>query len=324
MAQNMKKWLIIAAVLIFVGGMIFVGAMAMVKWDFKKLSTAKYQTNTHEIQEEFRNISLITDTADVDFLPAEDGICKVICYEQTNVKHIVTVADDTLKIQLTDERKWYEYIGVNFGTPKLTVYLPESEYGAVTVETSTGDVRMPKDFLLESLTVTASTADIYTSASATGAVKLTASTGKIHAENMMAQSLDISVSTGKVTASGVACEEDIALRVSTGDAKLTDIVCKSVISTGNTGDITLENVIAADRFTLERSTGKVRFERSDASEIDVTTSTGDVTGSLLSDFIYIVDTKTGKIVVPKTISGGRCEITTDTGDIILTVYKVEE
>lgn len=324
MAKKTKKWLIVAALLVIAGILIFVGAMTMVKWDFKKLSTAKYETNTHEIQEKFRNISLITDTADINFVPAGDGVCKVICYEKNNKKHIVSVADDTLKIQLVDNRKWYEHIGVNFDAPKLTVYLPESEYGAVTVETSTGDVRLPKDFQLESLTVCASTADIHTSASATGAVKLEATTGKITVENMMAQSLDMTVSTGKVTVYGVACEGDITLKVSTGDAKLTDVVCKSVISTGSTGDITLENVIAADRFTLERSTGKVRFDRSDASEIDVTTSTGDVTGSLLSDFIYIVDNKTGEIVVPKTVSGGRCEITTDTGDIILTVYKVEE
>ena len=324
MAKKTKMWLIVAAVLVVVGGLIIVGAMTTVEWDIRQLSTAKFETNTYEIQEEFQNISLVADTADIQFVPAEDGVSKVICYERTNEKHAVSVEDGTLKIHHVDERKWYEYIGINFGTPKLTVYLSKSEYGAVTVETDTGDVQMPKDFLLESLQIKTSTGDIHNYASANCAVQLRASTGKIVAENMMAQFLDISVSTGNVTVTGVGCEGDISLEVSTGKATLKDVVCKSVISSGSTGDITLENVIAADRFSLERSTGKVRFERSDASEIDVTTSTGDVTGSLLSEFIYIVDNNTGKVVVPKTTTGGKCEIITDTGDVILTIYKVEE
>ena len=324
MRKKTKIWLIVAAVFVVVGCIIFVGAMNMVKWDIKKLSTTKMETNTYELNEKFHNISLIADTADIDFVPSEDGVCKVVCYEENNAKHNVSVQEDTLQIHIEINKKWYEYIGFNFGMPKLTVYLPYSELGAVSVKTDTGDVQIPKDFQVKSLDVTTSTGDIRNYASAAGEVKLSASTGAISVENMMAQSLDISVSTGNVTVSGVGCEGDISLKVSTGKATLKDVVCKSVISGGSTGDITLENVIAADRFSLERSTGKVRFDRSDASEIDVTTSTGDVTGTLLTDKIYIVDNNTGKIIVPKTTVGGKCEITTDTGDVILTIYKVEE
>ena len=47
----------------------------------------------------------------------------------------------------------------------------------------------------------------------------------------------------------------------------------------------------------------------------VETDTGDVTGSLLSDKVFITKSDTGSIDVPKTVTGGKCEITTDTGDI---------
>ena len=47
----------------------------------------------------------------------------------------------------------------------------------------------------------------------------------------------------------------------------------------------------------------------------VNTSTGDVNGTLLSEKIFITDTSTGRVSVPKTTSGGKCEITTSTGDI---------
>ena len=108
---------------------------------------------------------------------------------------------------------------------------------------------------------------------------------------------------------------DITVGVSTGKAYLTDIACKNVISSGSTGDIFLDNVIAANKFYIERSTGDVRFENSDATEIFVETGTGYVTGTLLTDKVFIIQTDTGSVDVPKTITGGRCEITTDTGDI---------
>ena len=53
--------------------------------------------------------------------------------------------------------------------------------------------------------------------------------------------------------------------------------------------------------------------------LGVSTDTGDVTGSLLSAKVFVVTTDTGTVQVPKSTAGGRCEISTDTGDIRITV-----
>ena len=74
-------------------------------------------------------------------------------------------------------------------------------------------------------------------------------------------------------------------------------------------------VIAENKFSIERSTGNVKFDGSDAAEIFVKTDTGDVTGSLLTDKVFIAQTDTGDVDVPKTVTGGRCEIMSDTGNI---------
>lgn len=79
--------------------------------------------------------------------------------------------------------------------------------------------------------------------------------------------------------------------------------------------MTLKNVIAAETFSIERSTGKVRFDGCDAAEILVKTGTGDVKGTLLSEKIFIARSNTGRVDVPQTVTGGRCEIITSTGDI---------
>lgn len=111
----------------------------------------------------------------------------------------------------------------------------------------------------------------------------------------------------------------MSVNVSTGRAYLTDVTCKSVTSRGSTGDLFLNAVVAADTITVRRSTGDIRFEGVDAAEIFADTDTGDVTGTLLTDKVFMVQTDTGRINVPKTTTGGRCEITTDTGDITLSI-----
>jgi DUF4097 and DUF4098 domain-containing protein YvlB len=121
--------------------------------------------------------------------------------------------------------------------------------------------------------------------------------------------------------SSVTCEGDITVGVSTGKAYLTDVTCKNLTSTGSTGDVSLRNVISKEKISVERSTGDVTLDRSDAADLFITTSTGDVEGSLLTDKVFITKTDTGCINVPNSITGGRCEITTETGDIKISISE---
>lgn len=315
MSRKLKIWLIAAASLMVVGGIIFAGVMTMFKWDFTKLSTRSYVTNSHTVTEDFTSISVNTNTAEVVLVPSDGDTCTVTCYEYKKELHSVNVVDGTLKIELQDTRKWYDYIGINFGAPKITVQLPKGEYGALTVKTQTGSTTVPQDFGFESIKVTQSTGYIKCYASATGAVSLKTTTGYIRVKGITAGSLDISVSTGEVKVRSAAVEGDITLKTSTGDAELTDVTCKNMMSSGSTGDLSLENVVLSGTFTDKRSTGDVELDDFDAAELFITTGTGDVEGSLLSEKVFIVQTDTGDIDVPKTVTGGRCEITTDTGDI---------
>lgn len=315
MRKTTKVWLIIAGFLVVVGCIIFGGVMSMLKWDFTKLSTVKYETNTYEINEVFNEISMNTDTADIIFALSDDGKCRVECYEQENAKHSVSVEDDVLVVKINNRKSWYDYIGLCFSSPKITIYLPKTEYNALSIDGSTGNVEIPKYYSFENVDISLSTGDVDFCAATSGSIKIKTSTGNICVENISTGLLDLSVSTGKVTVSGVTCEGNITVDVSTGKANLTDIACKNVISSGSTGNITLSNVIATEKFSIKRSTGNVKFNSCDAAEIYVKTSTGDVTGSLLSDKVFITDTDTGSVDVPKTATGDRCEINTDTGDI---------
>lgn len=319
MRSRKKGWLITAAVLTLVGCIIMIGAMTMLNWNFSKLATSKYETNRHVPDGSVRSISVHTDVSDIRFLPAEDGKCAVECIEQSKQRHTVELADGTLTVKRHDMRKWYEYIGISVGSPKITVYLPAGEYGTLTVRGSTGNVEISPDFTFEGMDISQSTGAIKNHASVMGLMKLKTTTGSITLEDVTAGAVELSVTTGRVSASRVSCTGDVQIGVSTGKTMLSDVTCRNFTSNGSTGSITLCRVIASARLAVERSTGDVDFDASDAAEIFVKTDTGDVEGSLRSEKVFVARTDTGKICVPNSTTGGRCEITTDTGDIRITV-----
>lgn len=288
------KWLIAAGILVLLGSLIFAGGMTMLGWDFTKLSTQKLETNEYSVTQDYKNIKIVTDTARVEFLRAEET--KVTCLEEENGKHEVSVRDDTLVIELHNTKKWYDYIGICFGTPKITVALPEGAYGSLAVETSTGNVTLSEKSSFET-------------------VQICLSTGSIDLRQIDTGDLSLSVSTGRITLTDGVCRGDVRVDVTTGEAVLTDLTCRNFSSAGNTGDLTLEHVVAEEALRIERSTGDITLQNSDAGEIFIRTDTGDVKGSLLTDKVFFTRTDTGSIRVPKSLKGGACEIETDTGDI---------
>ncbi len=316
--MNKKSFLIVAS-LILSGCILFVGVMTLLGWDFTKLSTDRFVTNSYEFGEPFTHVRVVTDTADVAVLPAEDRITAVDCYELAKAKHKVTVKDNTLTVEIEDTRNWYERIGIHFKTPTVRVYLPTGVYSGLTIEGSTGDVEIASDFRFTNMQVSLSTGNVTNRASATETMDICASTGNICAEKVTAAEMNLTVTTGKVSLSSVDCSGTLSVMVSTGKATLNAVRCKNLTTDGDTGTLSLVDVIATETFKIKRSTGDVHLDGCDASAMEIITDTGDVSGNLLSDKIFITHTDTGRVNVPKSDTGGTCEITTDTGNISISI-----
>ncbi len=320
MKKATKICLIIAAALVLAGASVFLTVMSLAHWDFNMFSTVKYETNEHIIDKEFTDILIETYTSDIMFVPSADGEYRVVSFEATNTKHSVEVKDGVLEIKLQDARKWYDHISIfSYKNPTITVYIPAGEYGKLKIKSSTGDIDLHSQFKFESADISVSTADIGYYASTNGKISIKGTTGDITIGDITASEVDLKVSTGKISISNLTCPGDVKVVVSTGKSVITNVSCKSFISEGDTGDVILTGVLAADKFDIERSTGDVTFEDCDAGEIYIETSTGDVKGSFLTDKVVFANTDTGKIEVPQSTVGGRCEITTDTGDIEITI-----
>ena len=320
MNKKVSFGIVLGALLVIFGLIGFVFLMDSLDWNFISLSTSQYETFSYEIEEDFDGILMDVDTADISFVPSEDGKCKVECHEDPNDKHRVFVENKMLQIVENTDIK-INVTWLNFDKEKITVYLPEVEYSSLSIDASTGNINIPMGFTFGSIDIEVSTGDVSLSASAIGAIDIEADTGDINIDKVSAGNVQLETTSGRITASHLVCGGTLSIDVDTGKAKISNASCNSLISEGDTGDIYLEDVVAPGKIDIKRDTGDVEFSRIDAAEIYINTDTGDIKGSLLSGKNFTAKSNTGKIVIPDDSEGGKCRLTTNTGDIKVTVEK---
>lgn len=304
--------IIIGSVLLVAGGTIFAIGLA-------GSAKNKSVTNTYELKEDFNNINVDLQVADLEFKVATDGNEKVVCEETTIYYHTVNVADNTLSIKGINNKKWYNFFDLGINKIKVTVYMNAGEYSELTVKSSTGDVNVPHDYSFNNMKVEVSTGNVKINSDVKEALNVKSSTGDFDISEMSTKSLTAKASTGYVNLNKVAVEENIEINTSTGKIHLTDTTAKNLKAKASTGNVTLTNSVMKENINITASTGNVKFEDSDADTLNIKTDTGDVKGTLLTSKIFYVKTDTGKVNVPKSTTGGICEIETDTGDVSIQI-----
>ena len=296
MKKAVKIWLITAAVLVVVGIGLMTAALAAVNFDITKLGTVPYENNTYKVTGKFDQISIEDSTTDIEFALSDNKQCSVVCNEPEHLTHTASVQNGVLTITAVDERQWYEYISLTFESPKMTVYLPEKEYAALTVSSHTGNITLSKDFTFSSIDIRCDTGNVECYSSVKETVGIELATGNIFLENTAPEKIALSTSTGNVKLDSVNAKRDIDIKTNTGNIRLTDTLAKGSLH-------------------LETDTGNVTFDGCDAASLDVKTDTGNIKGTLLSAKRFSAHSDTGRINVPNTYSGGECDLKTDTGNI---------
>lgn len=288
---------------------------------------------------DFTSISVDTITADVEFLYAEDGVCRVEANDRKGIVYTAEAKDGILTVRAEDTRQWYDRIGIMAGSHAyLRVYLPAKAYESLTVDVTTGDVTVGRDFSFSgNVTLSVTTGDVSLSASVQGSTTLSATTGDIRVEgthkvlsasvttgrvtvqSSAVESLSIKSGSGSVTIQDLTAEGAVRVETTTGSQSLLRVTCGELDLHAGTGDVTLTDTVAAGQLRAKTTTGDVTFVRSDAATLFVETNTGDVVGSLLTTKIFAPDTTSGSIDVPKSTEGGLCEIKTTSGSICVTI-----
>ena len=316
-----RRWIIIALALIGAGLITAFAAMAALGFDFTRLNDETAESNSYLIDEQFGNISIKGDISDINIVKSYDGVCRIDVESSSRYKFTYSVEGKALNIEHTDDRRWYEYIGVfDFGEDfSVTLCLPEYAYSNLHIETSTGDVTTDPELCFDSASIEATTADISFSSSVKGAFECETSTGDINIQNTSVGSLDLKASAGHINLSSVRCEGVSRVSAETGDCVISSFTSKEMYLNVDTSYMEFNDMLIEGLLKLTSDTGNIMFNSCDAGTINIETSTGDVEGILLSSKIFYTDTSTGKVNVPHTTEGGVCEIRTSTGDIVLSI-----
>lgn len=355
------KAIIVAVVLIFAGAVLAGCSLWGMDgaWDMLT-GSGKLVTSQETITGDFTNIDIDIFSVDLELLPSPDGTCYYVAKTYENMFCTAEVENGTLKIGQEDNRKWHQHVGIYWEETSLKLYLSKDAYNQLTVTGDTSDVTIPNQFTFESATIDTDTGDVTLGCQVDQQINITSDTGDITVKNATSETINVTTDTGDIHLDSVTCDSisvstntgfvriqnaDVAQMLSaasdTGDKYFADVQCDSLKIESNTGDNALrnltaagnaklesdtgdwelENVIVSGNAELESDTGDWEFDRFDAANITIDTDTGDVEGTFLSEKIFFIDTDTGDVEVPRTTTGGKCEITTNTGDIEIDIMK---
>ncbi len=312
-----KTLMIVAAALVVVGLLTCGISFAALDFDPTRLSSSSFETNEYSLTEDFQNINITIDSAKVELVPSETGECLIECRESKDEPYDVEVNGATLVI--TQQRNRSFNIGLITEKPKITLHLPKDTYSSLTLGTDSGDVVISDGFTFSSVDVNVDLGSVYCSADVSGMLSVETDAGGISVNDVSAGAIKLSTDIGDIAVASAECAGSLEISSDTGKVTLKDVTCENFTSSGDTGSLIMTNAVASGRFDLKRETGDIWFNGCDAAEIYAKTDTGSVTGMFFSDKVFLASSEVGSINVPKTITGGRCEIITDTGDIDLVI-----
>lgn len=307
----------VAVAAIIIGLIISVSAFAALGFDPQKLNTVETALKTHVVDEPFERIRIEGADCDVRLAASEDGACSVTAPEGEGLKCAVSVEDGVLTVRREDARKWYECIGISFGTETLTVLLPRTEYAALWVQTASGNIEVPDSFSFAEAEITSASGDVRFSARVSGALRVETVSGRLNLERVRAAEISAASVSGDAVLSRVETEGALSLRTVSGDDALSDVRCGNLNSVSTSGDQRFSGVIASGALQVSSTSGEIALNDCDANALELESTSGDVRGDLRSDKIFSVETRSGDVRVPASTSGGICRVRTVSGDVHL-------
>ena len=210
----MKKsiiWIFATFLLVLVAGIVL----------YNLARPYELETNEYEIKENFKDIKITTDTADIQFILSENPSSFIVCEEEKNANHSVTVKENTLRIEIVDDQKWYEDIGIKLRTPKITVYLGKSEYSNISLETDTGNILLDNIITTGKLAIKTDTGNVKFEACDASEVIIKTETGNVTGSFLTDKVVFAKSDTGKIDIPKVIADEKCEVITDTGNIKIT-------------------------------------------------------------------------------------------------------
>ena len=248
----MKKsimWIVTISFLLLVAGIVL----------YSLARPCELETREYQIKENFKDIKIATDTADIQFVLSENSSSFVVCEEEKNAKHSVTVKENTMRIEVVNNKKWYEHIGINLSKPKITVHLGQSEYGNIALETDTGNILLDNIIATGKLATETDTGNVNFAACDASEVFIETDTGNVFLDDVITTGkLAIETDTGNVNFA--ACDASaVFIETDTGNVTGSFLTDKVVFAESDTGKIDIPKVIADEKCEIITDTGNIKI-----------------------------------------------------------------
>ncbi len=321
MKKSGKIAMIAASGMVFAGIVISLCAMCAMGFDFSKMETATFRTETHPVEQSFSRICVEGAGSDVRLYLSDDDSCRVQCHEREGLESIIEIKDDTLYIRQQDNRTWKQYIGIFVEHDEIGIYLPESSYQSITASLHSGDLMVSEEFRFQEADIQSTSGRIELHASVEGDLFLRSDSGNITLAGSGLHGLTARSNSGKITMEHVTARADIRLETSSGNLRISDVQGQNLSAEVNSGSMDFQNVLAETDMQLKSTSGSIRLQRSEGYTMHIQTGSGNVSGTLCTEKQFVTNTGSSSCSVPDSGSGGICEITTGSGDIHLELDK---
>lgn len=141
--MNRRNILLISGAVIGVGALLIIAAFAMTGFRPKELSTTETVEESRTFEEAISGIDIQTVASDVRFERSNDGKTRVESRHDAQIEETVEVKSGVLTVRQKQARKGIN-IGIDLSSEddRLTVYLPQSAYQTLGVETVSGEITL--------------------------------------------------------------------------------------------------------------------------------------------------------------------------------------
>ncbi|MEC1154276.1 DUF4097 family beta strand repeat-containing protein [Cytobacillus horneckiae] len=178
-----KRFVIIASLLIVVG-------LAGVLFTFNKKMSADTVSKNAEVTDEFNNINVISDNAQIKVLPTKEKTAKInvdgVVENEEMFSFTSDVRNDTLEIELKEDR--FKLFTFDFLTREinLTISMPERQYEQINIDNNNGKIEI-QDMEIKGINVETDNGYIHLNETKGDLITAKTSNGKLLLENVQGE-----------------------------------------------------------------------------------------------------------------------------------------
>lgn len=318
----MKKVLIIAVICLIVGALLVGAGWVLLQKNPIDKNTTRDVVEVYRVSKAPTQIKIDTIESRVEILPIEGDEWRVECKETEKLSHTIDLTDGILTVKQTDNRQWYDYIGILNGFLKnsVTVYLPRGTYELLDIASTSGGIKVHEGFAFVNAELKNTSGSISMASSVEGALTVRNTSGSITVSGGVGGNLTTQNTSGSTRVLG-GVNGALQIHSNSGRIEVKDATPTKAEVSNTSGSIYLENVICKESCSIKNTSGSIELAYCDAMSFDVRNTSGSIRASLLSAKTFDCHSVSGGVNTPRDGNGGTFRANSTSGSIRVTVVE---